>query len=77
MDAPIKDSPADKAGLKAGDVVLKVGATAASDLETTVKAVREAKPGTKLDIQVSRDGKKETITVKVGVLPFHFVAGLE
>ena len=77
VDSPIKDSPADKAGLKAGDVILKVGDKAATDLDTTVKAVRAAKPGAKLDIRVNRDGKESTITVKVGVLPFHWVAGLE
>jgi uncharacterized protein (TIGR03067 family) len=76
VDSPIKDSPADKAGLKKDDVILKVGATAADDLETTVKAVRDAKPGDKLEFRVSRDGKEMVVTVKVGVLPFHWVAGL-
>jgi uncharacterized protein (TIGR03067 family) len=76
IDAPIKDSPADKAGLKRDDIVLKVGATAASDLDATVKAVRAAKPGDKLDFRITRDGKEMTVTVKVGVLPFSLVAGL-
>lgn len=74
--APLKGSPAEKAGLKKGDVVLKVGATGATDLETAVKAVRAAKPGTKLEFSIDRDGKEMTVTVKVGVLPFHWVAGL-
>jgi len=74
--APLKDSPAEKAGLKKGDVVLKVGATSATDLETAVKAVRAAKPGTKLEFSIDRDGKEMTVTVKVGVMPFHWVAGL-
>ena len=74
---PIKGSPAEKAGLKKGDVVLKVGATEATDLQTTIKAVRQAKPGEKVEFRISRDGKKQDITVKVGVLPFHFVVGLE
>ncbi len=77
VDSPIKDSPADKAGLKAGDVILKVGDKAATDLQAAVNAVREAKPGSKIDIRVNRDGKESTITVKAGVLPFHWVAGLE
>ena len=45
IDAPLKDSPAEKAGLKKGDVVLKVGVTAATDLETVVKAGEELLPG--------------------------------
>jgi uncharacterized protein (TIGR03067 family) len=76
IDAPIKGSPAEKAGLKKGDIVVKVGTTDATDLPTVVKAVREAKPGEKLDFRVTRDGKEVTVTVKVGVLPFHWAAGL-
>jgi C-terminal processing protease CtpA/Prc len=76
IDAPLKGSPAEKAGLKAGDVVLKVGATDATDLDTVVKAVRATKPGEKVDFRVTRDGKEMTITVTVGVFPFHWAAGL-
>jgi uncharacterized protein (TIGR03067 family) len=77
VDAPIKGSPAEKAGLKAGDVILKVGAAAATDLEGTVKAVRQAKPGDKVEFQVGRGGKEVTVTVTVGVFPFHWAVGLE
>src|SRR5262249_44619115 len=76
IETPLKGSPAEKAGLKNGDVVLKVGATAVADLDGTVKAVRAAKPGEKLDFRVSRDGKETTVTVKVGVLPFPLIADL-
>jgi uncharacterized protein (TIGR03067 family) len=74
--APIKGSPAEKAGLKKDDVVLKVGATEATDLDTVIKAVRAAKPGDKLDFRITRDGKEMTVTVAVGVFPFHWAAGL-
>jgi uncharacterized protein (TIGR03067 family) len=74
--APIKGSGAEKAGLKKGDVIVKVGQTAATDLDTTVKAVRDGKPGDKIDFVVKRDGKEMTITVTVGVLPFHIIAAL-
>lgn len=76
INAPIEGSPAEKAGVKKDDVILKVGTVKATDLETTVKTVREAKPGTKLDLTIQRDKKEMTITVTVGVLPFQFVAGL-
>lgn len=76
VDAPIKGSPAEKAGLKKGDVILKVGAADATDLDTVVKTVRDAKPGEKLEFRVKRDGKEQTVTVTVGVLPFHWAAGL-
>lgn len=75
--APIKGSPAEKAGLKKDDVVLKVGGNAVTDLEGTVKAVRRAKPGDKLEFRISRDGKELDVTVKVGVFPFYWAAELE
>jgi len=77
VDVPIKGSPAEKAGLKPGDVIVSVGATAATDLLTTIKAIRQAKPGDKIEFHLQRDGKAMTITVTVGVLPFHYTALLE
>jgi uncharacterized protein (TIGR03067 family) len=77
VNAPLKGSPAEKAGAKKDDVILKVGAVKAANLETTVKTVREARPGAKLDLTILRDKKEMTLTVTVGVLPFQFVAGLE
>jgi len=77
VDAAIKGSAAEKAGLKKGDVILKIGGINASDLQKTVDSVRGNKPGSKLDIVIQRDGKEKTITVTVGVLPFQYVARLE
>jgi uncharacterized protein (TIGR03067 family) len=77
VNSPIKGSPAEKAGIKKDDVILKVGQVKASDLQTTVKAVRDMKPGSKLDLTIQRDKKEMTISVTVGVLPFQYVAGLE
>jgi uncharacterized protein (TIGR03067 family) len=77
IDVPIKGSPAEKAGLKKDDVVMKVGGVAVTDLDATVKAVRQAKPGTKLEFQISRNGKEMAVTVTVGVLPMHYVVQLE
>jgi C-terminal processing protease CtpA/Prc len=76
VNAPIEGSPAEKAGVKKDDVILKVGAVKATDLDTTVKTVRDARPGTKLDLTILRDKKEMTITVTVGVLPFQYVVGL-
>src|SRR5205807_20723 len=45
---PLDGSPAFKAGLKKDDVIVRVAATAATDLRTTIDAVRQARPGTEL-----------------------------
>jgi uncharacterized protein (TIGR03067 family) len=77
VDVPIKGSPAEKAGMKKGDVILSVGTTAVTELEATVKAVRQAKVGAKLEFQIKRDGKDMTVTVTVGVLPFQYTTLLD
>jgi uncharacterized protein (TIGR03067 family) len=74
IEVPIKGGPAEKVGLKQGDVILKVGGVAVTDLEGTVNAIRQAKPGAKLELQISRDGKEMTFAVTVGVLPVHYTA---
>jgi uncharacterized protein (TIGR03067 family) len=66
----LKDMPAEKAGLKKDDVLLKIGAAEVTELRQTVDQVRQAKPRTELMIRVQRGDKDHDITVKVGVLPF-------
>ena len=73
----LEKSAAEKAGLRKDDVVLKVGDTDATDLLTTVTAVRRMKPGDELVLHLRRDGKEKDVTVKVGVLPFALMAQLE
>ena len=68
----IKDSPAEKAGVKKDDVLLRVGGDAAADLQQTVNLVRQLKPGSDAVLRVRRAGKEQDITVKVGVAPFLF-----
>jgi uncharacterized protein (TIGR03067 family) len=66
----IKDSPAQKAGFKKDDIVLKVGGDATEDLQQTINLVRQLKPGSEATVRVRRAGKEQDITVKVGVAPF-------
>ena len=77
ITATIGKSPAEKAGLQKEDVVLKVGDVDATDLRSTVEAVRQKKPGSDLTFHVRRDGKEKDVTVKVGTLPFALLAQLE
>ena len=74
--SPLKDSPADKAGFKKDDVILKVAGAAVADLQGAINTVRKAKPGEKIEFQIRRGKEESTITVKVGVLPFQYVVGL-
>jgi uncharacterized protein (TIGR03067 family) len=73
IDAPLKDSPADKAGLKAEDVLLKVGNREATDVKQVVDMVREIRPNSEVTLRVRRDDKERDITVRVGIMPFFYL----
>jgi serine protease Do len=51
------DGPAGKAGLKAGDVILKVGSRAIEDGEDLRKALDRAEPGAEIAVSVQREGR--------------------
>jgi S1-C subfamily serine protease len=55
--------PAEKAGLKPGDLILRIDGTTPADLQATVKVIRALKPGKKAKFEIKRDGKAKTIEV--------------
>jgi uncharacterized protein (TIGR03067 family) len=77
IGSPLKGAPADLAGVKADDVILKAAGAAVTDLPGLVNLVRKARPGEKLELVVRRGDEEKTVTIKVGVLPFRYVANLE
>jgi serine protease Do len=61
-------SPAEKAGLKSGDVVLGVNGKEINQLSELSGAIAATKPGNNARLQVWRDGKKRDVDVKVAEL---------
>ncbi len=57
------DSPAEKAGIKRGDVILKVDEVEIPDINTLQQTIRSHHPGDVVNITIWRDGK--TITLRV------------
>jgi putative serine protease PepD len=56
-------SPADKAGLKQGDLITKIGNTKVDGGDTVVGQVRGFKVGQKVEVTYVRNGATETVTV--------------
>jgi serine protease Do len=65
----VPNGPADKAGLKDGDVVLNFDGKPVTDSRWLQLQVAETKPGSKVPVEVLRDGSKKTLDVTVKELP--------
>ena len=62
-------SPAARAGLKAGDVVLAVDGKAVRDARDLSRQIAFMGPGTTATVQVWRDGASRDLSVTIGRLP--------
>lgn len=64
----IKDSPASEAGLKQGDLILKLDGKKVSKVADFRNQISFTRPGTKVKLLIQRDGKQQTLTVRIGKL---------
>ena len=62
----LPDEPAAKAGLKAGDIIVRVGRDDIRNSTELLRSVADLKPGTDVKITVLRNGKEFSTTVKLG-----------
>jgi len=69
-----KDSPAEKAGLKTGDVIVRFEGKEVRDTRQLRNLVAAATPGTSVKVDVIRDGKEQSFTVTIGRMPTEMVA---
>jgi serine protease Do len=63
------ESPADKAGLKTGDVIVAFNGKPVDDANDLPRLVASTKPGQTAGMQVLRDGKEQQVKVTVGEMP--------
>ncbi|MFQ5355763.1 MAG: S41 family peptidase [Mariprofundaceae bacterium] len=63
---PIEDTPADRAGIKAGDLIIKIEDQLAKDLSLMegVKLMR-GKPGTSINLTIFREGEGKPLLVEI------------
>jgi hypothetical protein len=65
----IKDGPADKAGVKAGDKVLALGDAKIDSIPALIKVLQGLKPGAEVKLQLQRGDQTLTVPVKLGSPP--------
>jgi serine protease Do len=62
-------SPADKAGLRSGDVVLKLNNQPVANAGELTRGVASFAPGSKIKLEAIREGQSKTFNVKLGQRP--------
>ena len=65
----VKDSPADKAGLLSGDVILRFDGKEIENAHKLSQLVAETAPNTLIKIGLLRNGKEKTLSLKIGTMP--------
>ncbi|MDR9441354.1 MAG: M28 family peptidase [Schleiferiaceae bacterium] len=64
IDGVSAGRPADKAGMKAGDVVVKMGDIEVSDMQSYMRALSQFEEGDQTKVTYSREGERYTVKVK-------------
>src|SRR5689334_89248 len=62
-------SPADRAGLRPGDVIQAVGGTPTPDTQALAGVLAAAHPGEQVTLSIIRDGQEQTVKLTLGELP--------
>ena len=65
----LPDSPAEKAGIKVGDVVMAFNDSPIDDSASLPPIVGRIQVGQEVPVKILRDGKTRTVKVKIGELP--------
>ena len=69
VDDVLPDTPAAKAGINSGDVIIAFDGKPVADGHALQLAVSEATPGSSVDVKLIRDGRDKTVNVKLAELP--------
>lgn len=73
----MEDTPAEKSGMEAGDIILAVGDQKTQDVHALRNAIALFKPGQEVEFQLIRNQKKLSLTVKIGSREADVLAGNE
>lgn len=65
----VPNGPADRAGVKAGDVILSIDHKPMLDAQAAMVDIAEVEPGRELPLLLYRDGQRIKVTIEVGERP--------
>lgn len=66
IDEVVSGTPADRSGLRAGDVIVEVNGERVSDGIALIVSIRSHQPGETIEFTVDRNGKEQQISVRLG-----------
>jgi putative serine protease PepD len=69
IETVVQGTPADDAGLRAGDIVTELDGTAVNDSGDLVAAIADHAPGDRVEVIVQRESQTITLTVTLGTQP--------
>lgn len=65
----MRGSPADKAGIKPGDVLLAIGERTVTDAQEMLSRIASLEPGQNIPFRIRRGSQETTVTVAIGKRP--------
>jgi serine protease Do len=69
QDTLVDGGPAEKAGVKEGDIITKVDGTDINERNSLASLLGKYQPGDKIKLTINRDGKTQTLEVTLGTMP--------
>lgn len=69
VDQPEPNSPAAKAGVKAGDIITEVDGTSVKDSRALAQQIARMAPGSSAKLTILRDGKTQNVEVTLATMP--------
>src|SRR5262245_56859685 len=69
VSSVLTDSPADRAGLRSGDVIVRFNGRTASSPDQLTQLVRDWRVGQSVQVTVIRNGERRTLSARLGNRP--------